>query len=214
MKKTLAILLLLLMTGCGAGEPNAESKSSGEQQPATPGEQSKPTATKPIPTVTHKTVAGTGEMEGWAVYEPMVMVKREKARELTSGNKSIEGAIIQFFASLMRGDKDFEAMLSPTMEASVRERFTTEMPVAMKGLNQVSIQSHLPAEEAADHRQVGGMATAAQEIFGEFDSMVFCEGNTNRDDIPMFLVQHEGKWYVAGILARQFETLLPPKFRN
>jgi hypothetical protein len=196
MKKTLAILLLLLMTGCGAGE------------------QSKPTATKPIPTVTHKTVAGTGEMEGWAVYEPMVMVEREKARELTSGNKSIEGAIIQFFASLMRGDKDFEAMLSPTMEASVRERFTTEMPVAMKGLNQVSIQSHLPAEEAADHRQVGGMATAAQEIFGEFDSMVFCEGNTNRDDIPMFLVQHEGKWYVAGILARQFETLLPPKFRN
>jgi len=84
----------------------------------------------------------------------------------------------------------------------------------MKGLNQVSIQSHLPAEEAADHRQVGRMATAAQEIFGDFDSMVFCEGNTARDDIPMFLVQHEGKWYVAGILAQQFETLLPPKFRD
>ncbi len=214
MTRSLVLLLLLLMTGCGAGEPNAENKSSGEQQPATPGEQSKPTATKPVPTVTHKTVAGTGEMEGWAVYEPMVMVEREKAQELASGNESIEGAIIQFFASLMRGDKDFEAMLSPTMEASVRERFTTEMPVAMKGLNQVSIQSHLPAEEAADHRQVGRMATAAQEIFGDFDSMVFCEGNTARDDIPMFLVQHEGKWYVAGILAQQFETLLPPKFRD
>ncbi|MFP6604165.1 MAG: hypothetical protein VB862_16655, partial [Pirellulaceae bacterium] len=75
MTRILVLLLLLLMTGCGADEPNTESKSSGEQ-PATPGEQSKPTATKPIPTVTHKTVAGTGKMEGWAVYEPMVMVER------------------------------------------------------------------------------------------------------------------------------------------
>ena len=214
MTRILVLLLLLLMTGCGADEPNTESKSSGEQQPATPGEQSKPTATKPIPTVTHKTVAGTGKMEGWAVYEPMVMVEREKAQELASGNESIEGALIQFFASLMRGDKDFEAILSPTMEASIRAQFITEMPVATKDLNQVSIQSHLPFEQAAQHRVVGKMATAGQEIFGNFDSLVFCEGNTNRDDIPMFLVQHEGKWYVAGIFARQFSALLPPKFRD
>ena len=53
-----------------------------------------------------------------------------------------------------------------------------------------------------------------QKIFGDLDSMVFCEGNTNRDDIPMLLVQYEGKWYVAGIIARQFEMLIPPEFRD
>ena len=176
--------------------------------------ESKPTATKLIPTVTHKTVAGTGREEGMAVYKPMVVVEREKAEELVSGNESIEGAIIQFFASLMRGDKDFEAILSPTIKASIREQFITEMPMATKGLNQVSIQWHLPFEQAAQHRVLGKMATAGREIFGDFDSMVFCEGNTNRDDIPMLLVQYEGKWYVAGIFARQFKTLLPPKFRD
>ena len=78
----------------------------------------------------------------------------------------------------MRGDKDFETILSPPMQASVRERFTTEMPVAMEGLNQISIQSYLPAEEAANHPLVGRTATGAQEFFGDFDVMVFCEGNT------------------------------------
>ena len=211
MTRVLILLLLFLMTGCGVGEPNTESKSIGEQQTVTPGEESKPTATKLVPTITHETVAGTGEMEGWTVYEPMVMVEREKAGELISGNKSIEGAIIQFFASLMRGDKDFETILSPTMQASVRERFTTEMPVAMEGLNQISIQSHLSAEEAANHPLAGRTATVAQELFGDFDVMVFCEGNTKAEDILMSLVQHEDNWYIAGILARQFEALLPPK---
>ena len=55
------------------------------------------------------------------------------------------------------------------------------------------------------------MATVAQELFGDFDVMVFCEGNTKAEDILMSLVQHEDNWYIAGILARQFEALLPPK---
>ena len=209
MKRLFLGLLTLGLTGCGTDPAQENLGPTGSSS-----NESKPTATKPIPTVTHKTVAGTGKMVGWAVYEPMVMVEREKAQDLTSGNESIEGAIIQFFASLMRGDKDFEAILSPTMEASVRERFTTEMPGAMKGLNQVSILGHAPFKQATQTRGLGKVATAGQEIFGNFDSMAFCEGNTNRDDIGMLLVQHEGKWYVAGILADIWETLIPPKFRD
>jgi antitoxin component YwqK of YwqJK toxin-antitoxin module/ankyrin repeat protein len=180
----------------------------GEGQRKHHEQDDKPITTKLISTPTRKTVAGTGKMEGWVVYEPTITVEREKAQLFVSGNESIEGAIIQFFASLMRGDKDFEAILSPTMKASVRERFITEMPGTMTNLNQVSILGHTPFELAAKHRVAGKMAIAGREIFGDFDSMVFCEGNTNRDDIPVLLVQYEGKWYVAGIISRQFEILL------
>ena len=40
-KRILVLLLLLLMTGCGAGEPNAENEPSGEQPPAAQSEQQK-----------------------------------------------------------------------------------------------------------------------------------------------------------------------------
>jgi len=41
MTKRILVLLLLLMTGCGAGEPNAENEPSGEQPPAAQSEQQK-----------------------------------------------------------------------------------------------------------------------------------------------------------------------------
>ena len=220
-------VLVLGLAGCDSKiteNNSAPAKSNTDAEPTTSdsdqatdqmeSQDSKPAVTKPVPTVVQKTVPGSGEMEGWAVYKPVILIERERAQELVSGNESIEGSIIQFFASLMRGDKSFEAMLSPRMEAAVRERFVTEMPAAVKDLNRVSVHGHVPFEQAIKHRQMERMATGGRKIFGDFDSLVFCEGNSARDDIPMLLVKHEGKWYVAGILARQFEALLPPEFRQ
>ena len=227
MKQLFIGVLALWLSGCGSGitentsapkdsHRDAEPTKSASDQAVdqTAAKESKPAVTRSVTTVVQKTVPGAGRRKGWAVYKPAILIERERAQELVSGNESIEGCISQFFASLMRGDKGFDAMLSPRMKPTLRKRFLTAMPAAVKKLKQVSVQAHLPFEQAVKQRQTKRLATGGRKIFGDFDSLVFCEGNSPQDDIPMLLVKHEGKWYVAGILARRFAAVLPPEFRR
>lgn len=143
------------------------------------------------------------DFEGFEEYTTPWTVTKAKAGALSPGQGSPEAAAASFFASLMRGDDDYQKALSPNFDPTMKKKLIAGIKGATSGLVRVIFYAKI-GWEAGKALKTGPMPktpTKLQAHFGDYDVMFFAEGNTSATDIVVIVEKVKGVYYVKGVVA-------------
>ena len=149
-----------------------------------------------------------GDFKGWQQYaRPWELTRAQAKAGLAGGQTSPAEAVVAFFASLMRGDDGFQTVLSPNFKPELREVLVEGIKQSTASLARVVGHAFVAKGTLLklEKSSLGDMPRKFVEFFGDYEVLMFCEGNTSADDIVVLLEEVEGKWCVKGVSARFLE---------
>lgn len=151
----------------------------------------------------------TKDFLGWQEYEaPWELLKGQAQAGALGGHGSPAEVAIRFFASLMRGDDDYLEALSPNFKPELRKKLEAEIKNQTKDLVRFVSYAKIDFAQALKVKELGRRPQALKQAFGDYDVLMFGEGNTSRTDIYLVFERVKGKWYLKGVAASFSEFLL------
>ena len=167
---------------------------------------------EPSPLKIPPTRAGTTkDFLGWQEYDtPWELLKAQAQAGARGGHSSPAEVAIRFFASLMRGDDDYLEALSPNFKPELRAKLQAEIKAHTKDLVRFVSYAKIDIARALELKDLGRRPQALKEAFGDYEVLMFGEGNTSRTDIFLVFERVKGKWYLKGVAASFSEFLFKP----
>lgn len=155
-----------------------------------------------------------GDFEGWQEYvSPWKVTKAQALAGLKGGHGSPAEAAAHFFASLMRHDDGYLEVVSPNFKPELRKALIAGIKANTAHLERVVGHAKITKAEALrlNRSHLKGLPQKLEGVFGGFDVIMFCEGNTSRSDIMMVFEKVDDQWYVKGVRARFTEFMFEKK---